>query len=439
MPSYTNFERVYGTTFTEVRANSNTDYIATSQTPSSFSSREESECNCPTCRDARESFQRARETQNCAFCDAETPFSNMGTYNVYGASNRRSNGSEYIRICRDCDRTMWCCNMCSNVYPSTQAYIEDTGGRKACADCAENLSTCDDCGAFESEGSPCRCYRNLIFSFDHRPHPRFHQMEDESADEHQLYMGVEVEVEATKREKFNIMLKKTLDVMNNGRQGFPEAYAKHDGSISYGFELVSHPMTLKYHKHTAKWKQALKTLERDGGRSHQTQTCGLHVHVSKNWFSTNRTEQRLACAKTIILFDRIWDELITFSRRDIDNLERWARKNKSSHPDAYMGAGNRVLLSIEADNNDGYRDRYQAINVTNEYTMEFRIFRGTLNYDTFMATLELCYLISLTAKNKSIAEITNTTWSEFVTKEILDENELPYLEKYLIDKELLTC
>ena len=34
-------------------------------------------------------------------------------------------------------------------------------------------------------------------------------------------------------------------------------------------------------------------------------------------------------------------------------------------------------------------DRYHAINLTNRNTIEFRMFRGTLNIETFFATLQL--------------------------------------------------
>ena len=42
--------------------------------------------------------------------------------------------------------------------------------------------------------------------------------------------------------------------------GFTERlYCKHDGSLSNGFELVAHPMSLEYHQEEMPWPEVLRT------------------------------------------------------------------------------------------------------------------------------------------------------------------------------------
>lgn len=61
-------------------------------------------------------------------------------------------------------------------------------------------------------------------------------------------------------------------------------YIKSDGSIDDGFEIVSHPMTLDYHQHDMDWEAVLHEAIKMGYRSHQTSTCGLHIHVNSLYY-----------------------------------------------------------------------------------------------------------------------------------------------------------
>jgi hypothetical protein len=51
------------------------------------------------------------------------------------------------------------------------------------------------------------------------------------------------------------------------------------------------------------------------------------------------------------------------------------------------------------------RDRYAALNWQNDNTVEFRIFRGTLKYETFMASMELCHAAYVFTHDKNCFNI----------------------------------
>ena len=56
-------------------------------------------------------------------------------------------------------------------------------------------------------------------------------------------------------EKFTIMQKKILELANEVEENI---YIKEDGSLSDGFEIVSYPMTLYYHKNNMNWQEIMK-------------------------------------------------------------------------------------------------------------------------------------------------------------------------------------
>ena len=68
--------------------------------------------------------------------------------------------------------------------------------------------------------------------------------------------------------------------------------------------------------------------------------------------------------------------------------------------------------------------RYVAVNLENYNTIEFRIFRGTLNYKTFIATLQLIDEICFNAIQLSDKEMEGMSWSSFVTMILPKKAEL---------------
>ena len=78
--------------------------------------------------------------------------------------------------------------------------------------------------------------------------------------------------------------------------------------------------------------------------------------------------------------------------------------------------------------------RYVAVNLLNCETIEFRIFRGTLRYKTFIATLQLVAHICDLAAIMFDEDFEKMSWSDFVLT--INENEMPELIEYLKSKRL---
>ena len=73
------------------------------------------------------------------------------------------------------------------------------------------------------------------------------------------------------------------------------------------------------------------------------------------------------------------------------------------------------------------------MNITNFDTIEIRIFKGTLRWNTFMATLELVDAVCENAMYLNDDEIRKQSWNDFVMG-ICSENR--ELIKYLKEKRL---
>ena len=121
-------------------------------------------------------------------------------------------------------------------------------------------------------------------------------------------------------------------------------------------------------------------------------------------------EQDLTIAKLMLLFDRFWDEyIVPFSRRDYDNLRRWAKKPNSNISDKDTAGA--AVQKIQ----DYKYDRYQAINLTNRHTVEFRIFRGTLKYTTILASIQWIDTLIHYCKKTPLKNFARVTWEEIFT------------------------
>lgn len=72
--------------------------------------------------------------------------------------------------------------------------------------------------------------------------------------------------------------------------------------------------------------------------------------------------------------------------------------------------------------------RYAAVNLCNYATVEFRLFRGTLKRNTFIAALELVDYICDIAMTMTEDEIASQPWSEFVSQ-ISEPELIQYLKE----------
>jgi hypothetical protein len=178
-----------------------------------------------------------------------------------------------------------------------------------------------------------------------------------------IFYGIELEVECGQRSSRS----EPAESVAADMEGY--ALLKDDGSLSNGFEIVTAPASMEVHQERfGAWLDTTpaKTLHL---RSFDTSTCGLHIHVSRapltqlqigkmQCFLHNTANQRL---------------LNTIAQRDSNEYARRTYPKK--------------VTDKPTD------ERYVALNLCNYSTVELRIFKGTLNKQSFMKSLEFTHAL----------------------------------------------
>ena len=297
-------------------------------------------------------------------------------------------------LCQTCyDRYYNTCDECRTVIPEQDAYYED-----------DDRVLCHDCHCL-------RRSRYSINDYSYKPDPIFYGSDT-------LYMGVEIELD--EGGESDNQARKLLEIANAESE---RIYCKHDGSLNDGFEVVSHPMTLDYHMKSMPWQAVLEKAKQLDYRSHQAKTCGLHVHVNRTAFGDNIAEQEDVIARILYFFEKHWEELLKFSRRTHRQMEQWA--NRYGYKDSPM-----EILDTAKKGFRGFR--YTAVNLTNSATIEFRLFRGTLRYNSFIAALQIIDRICAMATCLNDDELKQLSWTTFVA----GCTQYPELVQYLKERRL---
>lgn len=285
-------------------------------------------------------------------------------------SNR--GGDSHMALCQSCAEHYYCCNDCDSLYH------EENGGY--CEECDRSL--CDSCLSAHDHEEEEEESRDLIHDYSYKPRPNFYGTGGP-------YLGVELEIEANGSS--------SRDTIADELSENEKIYLKHDGSLgTYGVEIVSHPATLAYHLENLGWKSIFKTCTNVGATSHDPGTCGLHVHINKTFFEP---DYELNCLKIIYFFDRHWDHLVKFSRRN-------GSLSYCQKPDNTETNEHAAVREHEG------KGRYYAVNLCPTNTIEIRLWRGTLRLDTFLATLQFTELLARWIKNVSVQELQRSSWAE---------------------------
>ena len=339
------------------------------------------------------------ETFTCCHCGQEYPLENRVMVGDDALCERCANeetvicsrcgervyrddnaGDENTPLCQPCyDRHYTSCERCGRIIHVDDAYYEDDD---------EDYPLCYNCHTHVRRNK-------MIEDYYYKPEPLFRG-------DGSRYFGVELEIDGAGED--DASARKVMEIANGN--GLENLYCKHDGSLDDGFEMVTHPMTLEYHMKEMPWAEILREAIRLGYTSHQANTCGLHVHVNRDAFGESEAEQDSVIARILYFFEKNWEELLKFSRRTPRQLERWATRY------GYKDQPKELLDHAKKGYHGG---RYTSVNLTNTDTIEFRIFRGTLKYNTLIATLQLLDRICDVALYLTDDQVKAMSWTTFAS------------------------
>jgi hypothetical protein len=169
-----------------------------------------------------------------------------------------------------------------------------------------------------------------------------------------VYLGCELEYETENRNRAQLGVGKLMH---------GHALMKTDGSIRNGFEIVTCPATLDIHLDI--FKKFYDNIPKDLKIANNV---GMHVHVSRKPLS------QLTIGKLTEFLNRLDNKsFIHHIAGRIDN--NYARMNSD-----------RTIIFPRKNRHGG--DRYNALNLNNEKTIEVRLFATPMNYKEFASRLQ---------------------------------------------------
>ena len=361
----------------------------------------------------------------------------------------RGDGERIGDCCRGFYRD---CHECGELeHRSTMSRTGDTG-RYFCEDCTGNVLMWDE----ESE----RYYqydipnnRNIIHDYSYRPPTVFHfvtwntvnpsldKLESTSASSYRggstVYAGLEIEVEDKDETGSRQVAADLLELMDSNDDS--KIYLKEDSSLNNGFEIVTQPRTRESWEKSWDDFKPVFDIKKDGFRSHDTSTCGLHISLSRRAFNPSHLNR----FQKMVYFNP--DFIRFLSRRKMEALKSWGNPYalhdgtlnltgiESRYIDAKMGLEsaiaretghykqraerqlarlekehletpflrdnlggffinhrNEVIYTSKALATDKKGARGTAVNLTGE-RVELRFFRGTLKKETLKMNVEFSF------------------------------------------------
>ena len=272
----------------------------------------------------------------------------------------------------------------------------------------DRVRVCENCGRFFIQNDVsdlCCCdecrkqQHKKIKNYSYKPKPQFYKTENDE----NLFFGVEIETENFNRNRSKQdIVNDALDIAFNDF-----VYCKEDGSLNDGVEFVSHPFTLsKMMQNKEILKKFCDYLIKQNLKSHDTDTCGFHIHVNRSYFYNDE----------LAVLD-----IAKFIYNNFDDYSALCRRGSNTYCET-------TLIDYAANDDYNYSDlleacdRYNTINITNNNTIEFRQPRGTLNASTIIATIQLHYLIVNYANESSL--------NNYTIKEIIDISNFDELKAY---------
>jgi hypothetical protein len=227
---------------------------------------------------------------------------------------------------------------------------------------------------------------------------------EDTPDSKVIYFGAEIELENGDVTEASELYLSSKDYM----------ICKGDGSLDSGFEIVTAPAVYDVHKEKAKilFDTIINRTEMQSEDS-----CGLHFHVSKS-------------AQSILQIGKQLEFMYNPDNKKFI-CEIAGRENNTY---AKMNVGKGFTYMAPDTFSVTSQERYEAINLRNPNTIEYRIFASTTEYRVFMYRLDFVrslidYTRPAAVSVKSLSQLKEVdTYLSFLKSE---HKSYPYLAEFL--------
>ena len=340
---------------------------------------------------------------HCGCCDNATLEDDLET--VY----TREYSRYPEKYCSSCvKKETFTCDDCDNHHSDDlgQYHIQDTD-TTVCNGCYENNDYfyCNDCDEYYSDRSANYTDDGIYCDSCIGDHIKNENIKDYNYDplddldflgnpKDDLYLGLELEVYVNKD------LNDTANTVSDSLEGY--AILKEDGSISKpGFEIVTAPCSLSIHREKiTEFFSSKPSINSGNGVD-----IGLHVHISRKPIS------QLSIGKMLVFINNPdnQDGIVAIAGRSSNN---WAKLSPKK------------ITDIKKQSS-----RYEAINLQNDATVEFRIFGSTVDPKLILTRLEFVHCLTVWVKDQSMLHLTWNNFTDYVREnKALYPNLVEWLE-----------
>lgn len=317
-------------------------------------------------------------------------------------SNVRDKGYFMKKICEKCNELKQCKSYSIGLLKGKSSL--SVINCNLCASCATLYKMCPNCknlllrGHFSGRFCKHCNYSNKIHKFDYNVMHKLKFFDsskpttEQKISKNKIYYGVELELSINRNFPLRSVVDESIDSI-----GRNFCITKHDGSIKpKGFEIVSAPATIDFHK---KIWDVFFTYAKKRKCFVINSTCGMHVHVSRRALSNDDIE--LIC-------------YFIYNRDNYDIVKLIAGRQSNFFCDFKHNCGNDI--------------KYTAINRLPSNTIEFRIFKATLDKLSFYKNIEFCDCLINFVKNKHKFQVNKSNFIKYIV-----ENHTKYkmLHKFL--------
>lgn len=332
-------------------------------------------------------------SSTCHECSTDLPndWERVGPVHEYVGGTE---GWTNVYYCGDCRET---CQRCGTIeHPDYVQYVEETG-LYLCSGCHATCYQCGETvdrnarGAYSDRLGDWYCTEHRVNEDDrirgygHTRGEIWLRMPDEPsrrADPDRYYMGWELEIGT------NVMTAKHVRDWAEEHIGNRDAIVCKEDSSVHGFEIVSQPMTPAYFE-SLNWESFFEMLDEHhpltgiGHYDTEPDDHGLHVHIG-----------RVAFGK-----DDIMIAAYAYLLSQSDQLERIGRRRPTSYCNKVQNPVKVVIAGSEKADVQARRIKAMgiypgrdAINLTNDQTIEIRAYKSTRNAAEFRAAVRTTYV-----------------------------------------------
>lgn len=302
------------------------------------------------------------------------------------------------------------CHDCGVIMDMTDCASVNHGDYHVCHDCVESdyyysehsdtYRHNDDYDEYEEDGYDDYS-GTYSYDTDVLEYCNFNKLPSENTTD---YYGIELEVERRSQCPSDI-----AESINRMYQGF--AICKSDGSLDNGFEIVTGPSSIGYHKKM--WEEFFNShLCQNNLKGWNTDTAGLHIHIGRKSLTP------LNIGKILVFIN---DTSNTLFINDIAgrSSDQWAKKSPKKVSDVLRPTG----------------EKYEAVNTNHYNTIELRIFRSNITRHGFYRVLEFTDAMVNFVKqtNCTTTSLHYTAFCRYVARE-QQRSQYPNLLAWLIRK-----